>query len=269
MANDAPLPSECAISARQISKTYVHARVGAMQSSLREVLTSCVRRPWRLLPGFAGRGHTDDVPALAPLDLTVARGEKLGLVGRNGSGKSTLLRILARITPPSTGTALIRGRVGAILEVGTGFHPELTGYENIFLNGAILGLKRRFVQERLDQIVAFAEVADLLDLPVKRYSSGMYVRLAFAVAAHLDCDVLLVDEVLAVGDQAFREKCLARMEALVAAGRTLVFVSHDRALMQRFCDRCVLLDRGQLLCDGAPEAVYARYAALDREPPAA
>ncbi|MFW5752884.1 MAG: ABC transporter ATP-binding protein, partial [Planctomycetota bacterium] len=136
------------------------------------------------------------------------------------------------------------------------------GYENIFLNGAILGLKRRFIQERLDAIVGFAEVEDFLDLPVKRYSSGMYVRLAFAVAAHLDCDVLLIDEVLAVGDQAFREKCLQRMEDEVARGRTLVIVSHDGALMQRFCDRCVLLERGHKVCAGEPEEVYARYAAL-------
>jgi lipopolysaccharide transport system ATP-binding protein len=248
-----------AIVVEGISKTYRNVRVGSQDTSLREQFTALLR-PWRLFLG-AWRHHNrhNDVEALRPISFTVRPGEKLGILGRNGSGKSTLLKILARITVPTEGRAVIRGRVAAILEVGTGFHPELTGAENIFLNGAILGLKQRFVHEHFDEIVAFAELQDFLDLPVKRYSSGMYVRLAFAIAAHLESDVLLVDEVLAVGDESFREKCLAKLDAEVARGRTVLFVTHGVELVRRFCDRTLVLHRGMLEHDGDVETGIALY----------
>ena len=244
------MSGEQVIAVEGICKTYRNVRVGAQDTSLREQFTAFLK-PWRLFMGAARHGNwKNDVVALRPVSFAVGRGEKLGILGRNGSGKSTLLKILARITPPTEGTARITGRVAAILEVGTGFHPELTGHENIFLNGAILGLKKRFVQEHLEEIIEFSELQDFMDLPVKRYSSGMFVRLAFSVAAHLESDILLVDEVLAVGDEAFREKCLAKMDAAAAAGRTILFVTHSTDLVQRFCSRTVVLHRGELVHDG-------------------
>lgn len=253
------MEDDLAIVVDGIAKTYVNARVGGMESSLREAFTAAIRAPWRLLPGLRPHDHAEDVVALQPISFTVRRGEKLGIIGRNGSGKSTLLKILARITPPTAGRAEIRGRVASILEVGTGFHPDLTGYENIFLNGAILGMGRRQIREYLPDIIAFAELQDALDLPVKRYSSGMYVRLAFSVAAHLPCDVLLVDEVLAVGDGAFRSKCLEKMQSDVEAGRTVLFVSHDLELIRCFCDRVILLVGGSLHLDGSCAEGLSRY----------
>jgi lipopolysaccharide transport system ATP-binding protein len=202
---------------------------------------------------------SSDVVALQPVEFTVPAGQKLGILGTNGSGKSTLLKLLARISEPSSGEAFIRGRVAAILEVGTGFHPELTGAENVFLNGAILGLKRSFIMERMASITAFAELDDAMNLPVKRYSSGMYVRLAFAVAAHIDSDVLLIDEVLAVGDEGFREKCLEKMETEAASGRTIVFVTHDTQAVNRFCDRVIHLHKGVMDFDGQVSEGIARY----------
>jgi lipopolysaccharide transport system ATP-binding protein len=184
--------------------------------------------------------------ALKDVSFEVKRGEVVGVIGRNGAGKSTLLKVLSRITEPTSGVAEIHGRVGSLLEVGTGFHPELTGRENIYLNGAILGMKRVEIDRKFDEIVAFAEIEKFLDTPVKRYSSGMYVRLAFAVAAHLEPEILLVDEVLSVGDLSFQRKCLGKMGAVARAGRTVLFVSHNMAAIAEFCDRAVLLEKGRV-----------------------
>ena len=196
--------------------------------------------------------ETEDVIwALRDISFHLERGEVLGVVGRNGAGKSTLLKILSRVTEPTKGVAQMRGRVASLLEVGTGFHPDLTGRENVFLNGTMHGMSRREVAAKFDEIVAFAELEQFIDTPVKRYSSGMYVRLAFAVAAHLDPDVLLTDEVLAVGDAQFQEKCLGRMHDVASGGRTVVFVSHNRSAVSSLCTRAMWLDRGHLRSDGS------------------
>ncbi|MBK8021781.1 MAG: ABC transporter ATP-binding protein [Chloroflexi bacterium] len=200
-----------------------------------------------LLPGRRqGRVSRETFWALRDVSFEVKTGEVLGVIGRNGAGKSTLLKILSRITKPTTGYADIYGRVGSLLEVGTGFHPELTGRENIFLSGTILGMRRAEIQRRFDEIVAFAEVEQFLDTPVKRYSSGMYTRLAFAVAAHLDPEVLIVDEVLAVGDAAFQKKSLGKMGDVAKSGRTVLFVSHNMAAVEALCTQALLLERGQV-----------------------
>lgn len=207
------------------------------------------------------RSTESDVWALSDVSLSVNDGEILGIVGSNGAGKSTLLKILTRITEPTSGHGVVRGSVGSLLEVGTGFHPELTGRENVYLNGAILGLSRADIDRRFDEIVEFSGVRRFLETPVKRYSSGMYVRLAFAVAAHLDTDVLLIDEVLAVGDAAFQKKCLGRMSDIRSEGRTIVFVSHNMALVSSLCTRAVLLEAGRLVADGPVLDVVNRYQA--------
>jgi lipopolysaccharide transport system ATP-binding protein len=183
----------------------------------------------------------------------------VGIIGRNGAGKTTLLKILSRITEPTEGYAEVRGRVGSLLEVGTGFHPELTGRENIYLNGAILGMRKAEIDKKFDEIVAFAEVERFIDTPVKHYSSGMYVRLAFAVAAHLEPEILLVDEVLAVGDAAFQKKCLGKMEDVAKEGRTVLFVSHQMAAIENLCNRCLLVEGGRLIKDDVPSSVIAHY----------
>jgi lipopolysaccharide transport system ATP-binding protein len=198
--------------------------------------------------------------ALKELDLEVERGGMVGIIGRNGAGKSTLLKLLSRITEPTSGSIRLRGRVASLLEVGTGFHPELTGRENIFLNGAILGMSRREIKSRFDEIVDFSEVEKFLDTPVKRYSSGMYVRLAFAVAAHLEPEILIIDEVLAVGDAEFQKKCVGKMEnASSREGRTVLLVSHQLPLIQNLCSRCVLMDQGQIISDGPTDEVIGTY----------
>lgn len=197
--------------------------------------------------------------ALHDVNFEIAQGEKVGVVGRNGAGKSTLLKILSRITPPTLGRVTLNGRVASLLEVGTGFHPELTGRENIFLNGAILGMRRREIRTRFDQIVEFAEIERFLDTPVKRYSSGMYTRLAFAVAAHLDSDILLLDEVLAVGDALFQKKCLSRIDDLKSAGRTVLLVSHNMASIQSVCERAILLEQGGVVMDATVDQTVERY----------
>jgi lipopolysaccharide transport system ATP-binding protein len=197
--------------------------------------------------------------ALRDLDVTIERGEVVGLIGHNGAGKSTLLKILSRITEPSEGYADVTGRVGSLLEVGTGFHPELTGRENIFLNGAILGMRRSEINARFDEIVEFAEIERFLDTPVKRYSSGMSVRLAFAVAAHLEPEILLVDEVLAVGDASFQRKSLAKMTEVAKQGRTVIFVSHNLAIIQALCERVVLLEHGRVMADGPVRSTIDSY----------
>jgi lipopolysaccharide transport system ATP-binding protein len=214
--------------------------------ALRDILGDSLRGWGSRLRGRVGRATNEDFWALQDVSLTVAQDDRLGIIGRNGAGKSTLLKLLSRITAPSAGRILLKGRVGSLLEVGTGFHPELTGRENIFLNGAILGMKRAEIRRKFDEIVAFAEVEKFLDTPVKRYSSGMYVRLAFAVAAHLDTDILLVDEVLAVGDAQFQKKCLGKMEDITRQGRTILFVSHNMNAIGQICNRAIWLEQGRI-----------------------
>jgi ABC-2 type transport system ATP-binding protein/lipopolysaccharide transport system ATP-binding protein len=222
--------------------------------SLRESIAA------RVGSGLRSRaGERDELWSLRDVDLSVAEGEAIGVIGRNGAGKSTLLKILSRITEPTTGMSRTRGRVTSLLEVGTGFHPELTGRENVFLNGAILGMQRRQVAARFDEIVAFAGVERFIDTPVKRYSSGMYLRLAFAVAAHLDADIMVVDEVLAVGDAEFQARCLGRMELAGREGRTVVFVSHNLDAIARLCERSVWLDGGCVMVDGPSGDVVEAY----------
>jgi lipopolysaccharide transport system ATP-binding protein len=203
---------------------------------------------------------------LKDVSFEVKRGEVLGVIGRNGAGKSTLLKILSRITEPTEGRAVVHGRVGSLLEVGTGFHPELTGRENIYLNGAILGMKRAEIARRFDEMVAFAEVERFIDTPVKRYSSGMYLRLAFAVAAHLEPEILLVDEVLAVGDAAFQKKCLGRMSDVAREGRTVLFVSHNLPSIEKLCRRVVVIDGGRVTMQGDPVECISAYLGARTEP---
>src|SRR2546430_1994762 len=197
--------------------------------------------------------------ALQDVSFEVKQGEVLGIIGRNGAGKSTLLKILSQITAPTSGKIKVKGRIASLLEVGTGFHPELTGRENIFLNGAILGMTRAEIRRKFDEIVAFAEIEQFLDTPVKRYSSGMYVRLAFAVAAHLEPEILIVDEVLAVGDAEFQKKCLGKMEEVATQGRTVFVVSHQMTVVQRLCRLVLLLDQGMLAGHGDTEEIIAQY----------
>lgn len=204
-------------------------------------------------------GDAQYIWAIKDVSFEVQQGEVVGIIGRNGAGKSTLLKILSRITEPSQGYVEVHGRIGSLLEVGTGFHPELTGRENIYLNGAILGMKKREIRRKFDEIVAFAEVERFIDTPVKHYSSGMYVRLAFAVAAHLDPEILLVDEVLAVGDAPFQRKCLAKMQDAANEGRTILFISHNAESVQRLCQRCLWLGEGKLLMDREADVVVSEY----------
>lgn len=239
------------IECRELAKCYL---LGTSQTSLREALP---RLAGRLLG--RRRPERDSFWALRDVSFTVQAGEILGIIGHNGAGKSTILKLLSRVTRPTSGTVETRGRLAALIELGAGFHPDLTGRENIFLNGAILGLRRDEIRRRLDQIVAFAELEPFIDTPIKRYSSGMYVRLAFAIAAHVEADLLLVDEVLSVGDAAFQARCLAKMRELHAAGTTIVLISHDTWTVQRFCRRALLLSGGHLVADGDAEAVVERY----------
>jgi ABC-type polysaccharide/polyol phosphate transport system ATPase subunit len=201
----------------------------------------------------------EDFWALKDVSFEVPRGEALGIIGHNGAGKSTILKLLSRITTPSAGEIMINGRLSALIEVGSGFHPELTGRENIYLNGSILGMLRREITDKLESIVSFAELRQFIDTPVKRYSSGMYVRLGFSIAAHLNPDILLLDEVLAVGDAAFQAKCIQRITELKQGGTTIIFISHDLRAVQKLCDRVILLKRGQIEADGGPEETIALY----------
>jgi lipopolysaccharide transport system ATP-binding protein len=241
----------------QISKRYVlGTRVAGR--TLRDAIAGTVKDPLRRRE----RTRTERRPplwALRDVSLEVAQGDLLALIGRNGAGKSTLLKILARITEPTAGHARIRGRLGSLLEVGTGFHGELTGRENIYLNGAILGMRRREIERRFDEIVDFSEIERFLDTPLKRYSSGMTVRLAFSVAAHLEPEVLLVDEVLAVGDVGFQRKCIGKMSSVASEGRTVVFVSHNMAIIQSLCKRGILLEHGSVAVDAPIEETVAAY----------
>ena len=246
------------IDVRGISKAYRLGTIGA--TSLKDEM----QRLW----ARARHGRAQDSAgakefwALRDVSFDVQPGEVVGIIGKNGAGKSTLLKILSRITQQTSGEIRLRGRVASLLEVGTGFHPDLTGRENVFLNGAILGMTKAEIRRKLDEIVAFAEVEQFIDTPVKRYSSGMYVRLAFSVAAHLEPEILIVDEVLAVGDVAFQQKCLGKMGTAARTGRTILFVSHNLAAVQNLCRRAVLLEHGLLVADGPSEAIVPRYVAL-------
>ncbi|MFO0852005.1 MAG: ABC transporter ATP-binding protein [Gemmataceae bacterium] len=230
-----------------------------LRESLRDAAVDTVRRAGAVLRGQAAAAGQQDFWALKDVSFEVGRGEVVGVIGRNGAGKSTLLKILSRITEPSEGEARLRGRVGALLEVGTGFHPELTGRDNIYLNGALLGMGRADIRRRFDAIVDFAEMGQFIDTPVKHYSSGMYMRLAFAVAAHLEPEILVVDEVLAVGDVKFQKRCLDKMGAVSRDGRTVLFVSHNMQAVRNLCRRCVLLGGGRVQMDGPPGPVVAEY----------
>ncbi|MGI8721960.1 MAG: ABC transporter ATP-binding protein [Geodermatophilaceae bacterium] len=240
-----------------VSKRYRLGEDHGAGGSLREAISSLVRRR----NDGPGHGEREEIWSLRDVDLTVAAGESLGVVGRNGAGKSTLLKILTRITEPTSGVARTRGRVGALLEVGTGFHPELTGRENVYLNGAILGMGRQQIRRQYDAIVDFSGIERFLDTPVKRYSSGMYLRLAFAVAAHLQADIMVVDEILAVGDAEFQRKCLGKMAEVERGGRTVLFVSHNLDAILRLCPRSIWLERGRIVADGPTQDIIEAYLA--------
>lgn len=259
------------ITVEKLGKKYtLHHQQRESYTALRDVITNGVtslgkkllhpiRRPLHSVPCTLDPA-VEDFWALEDVSFEVQQGDRIGIIGRNGAGKSTLLKILSRITEPSTGSVRIKGRVASLLEVGTGFHPELTGRENIFLNGAILGMGRAEIRKKFDEIVAFAEIEKFLDTPVKRYSSGMYVRLAFAVAAHLEPEILVVDEVLAVGDAQFQKKCLGKMEEVSAKeGRTVLFVSHNMSAINRLCRSVLLLSSGRVVCQGETTEVISSY----------
>lgn len=260
--------SDLAIAVKNVSKIYKIGLKESLPDTFSSVLWSLISRPvknfrdlrsldtTRVDTGDLGKGF---IWALRDLSLEVRQGERLGIVGSNGAGKTTLLKILSRITEPTSGEVWLRGRVGSLLEVGVGFHPELTGRENVFLNGAILGMRRHEIDLRFDEIVSFAEIGQFIDTPVKRYSSGMYVRLAFAVAAHLETDILVVDEVLAVGDAAFQRRCLGKMSEVAAEGRTVLFVSHQLGLVRTLCERAVLIENGQVVFQDTAEKVVDHY----------
>jgi lipopolysaccharide transport system ATP-binding protein len=251
------------IKVENVSKVYA---IGGAEPylTLREGIMRAAAAPARIAKSiFGGNGGAGPatVTVLRDVGFEVAPGEVLGVVGRNGAGKSTLLKILSRVTDPTSGRVELYGRVASLLEVGTGFHPELTGRENIFLSGAILGMRRNEITRKFDEIVDFAEIEQFIDTPVKRYSSGMYVRLAFAVAAHLEPEILLVDEVLAVGDAAFQKRCLGKMGDVARVGRTIVFVSHNMAAIESLCGRCLLINDGVIAANGEPKEVVTRYLA--------
>ena len=259
--------SEFAIRCDGIGKQY---RIGQREPyrALRDALADAVTAPFRRVRAAIQRRNGDPgddtatIWALKDVGFEVKAGEVVGIIGRNGAGKSTLLKILSRITKPTCGSADIYGRVGSLLEVGTGFHPELTGRENVYLNGAILGMRKAEIAGKFDEIVAFAELEKFIDTPVKRYSSGMYVRLAFAVAAHLEPEILIVDEVLAVGDAQFQKKCLSKMQNVGKSGRTILLVSHNVALVEALCQRAILLEGGEVVARGSALQVTAEYNAM-------
>ncbi len=263
-----PRPAEpdrrVAIHAEGLGKSF---NIGALVDKHRtfgEAVTDLAKRPFRSFRDRAGLTG-QEFWALRDISFDVHQGEVVGLIGRNGAGKSTLLKTLARISEPTEGFAEIHGRVGSLLEVGTGFHPELTGRENIYLNGSILGMSRVEIDRKFDEIVEFAEVAKFIETPVKRYSSGMQMRLAFAVAANIEPEILLIDEVLAVGDAEFQRKCLGKMDEVASRGRTIVFVSHNMAAIQNLCSRCIMLEHGRLVEDGPTSAVIAAYLGSSKE----
>lgn len=255
--------SNIAIRAEKLGKEYAIGHVRNRYPTLRDSMIHALRSPWlrlqNVLRGQAAWAHQETFWALKDVSFEIAEGNVVGIIGRNGAGKSTLLKVLSRITDPTDGYAELHGRVGSLLEVGTGFHPELTGRENIYMNGAMLGMRQREIQNRFADIVAFSEVDKFLDTPVKHYSSGMYTRLAFAVAAHLNPEILIVDEVLAVGDAAFQKKCLGKMDAVSREGRTVLFVSHTMSTIQNLCKTCIWLDQGQVRRVGPTAEIVADY----------
>ena len=260
------MTSDLAIRVEGLEKKYLlHHQAGKHQyknyRALRDVLADSVQQGWKRLSGRGAKSEEtrEEFLALRDVSFDVKRGDAVAIVGRNGAGKSTLLKLLSRITSPSAGMIELEGRVASLLEVGTGFHPELTGRENIFLNGAIIGMSRAEIRRKFDQIVAFAEVEKFLDTPVKRYSSGMYVRLAFAVAAHLDSEILIVDEVLAVGDAEFQKKCLGKMNEARKTDRTVLFVSHNMAAVQQLCTSGIMLEKGTVVGRGPIDQVVNQY----------
>jgi lipopolysaccharide transport system ATP-binding protein len=256
------------IKVEKLSKRYLIGEAQHSYSTLRESLSNAVRAPFKRNANNSKEAG-NVFWALKDISFEVHPGEIVGIIGRNGAGKSTLLKLLSRITEPTTGRAELYGRVGSLLEVGTGFHPELTGRENIFLNGSILGMSQEEIASRFDEIVAFAEMEKFLDTPVKRYSSGMYMRLAFAVAAHLESEILVVDEVLAVGDAKFQKKCLDKMQDVGEHGRTVLFVSHNMSAVTRLCQRAILLDDGQVVKDDRSDRVASFYLRSGLASPAA
>src|SRR5438874_10772508 len=261
----AAAPADVAVRVDRLGKRYRVGRRDAYRT-LRETLTDAFVSPFRAAARALGGAATEDrgagtIWALRDVSFDVRRGEVVGVIGSNGAGKSTLLKILSRITEPTEGGADIHGRVASLLEVGTGFHPELTGRENLYLNAAILGVNRAETERKFDEIVEFAGVRTFVDTPVKHYSSGMQVRLAFAVAAHLEPEILIVDEVLAVGDIEFQRKCLGKMKAVAGSGRTVLFVSHNMPAVRALCSRAILLDAGRVVLNGSTEDVVARYLA--------
>ncbi len=261
--------TDIVIRAESLGKCYTLGRRSSTSyRTLRESIVDTVKRPWQQWRGGAKATGNDsggaEFWALRDVSFEIARGEVVGIIGRNGAGKSTLLKVLSRITEPTEGRISLQGRVASLLEVGTGFHPELTGRENVYLNGAILGMQRAEIKAKFDEIVAFAEVEKFLDTPVKRYSSGMYVRLAFSVAAHLEPEILVVDEVLAVGDAEFQKKCLGKMQDVaLGAGRTVLFVSHNMGAITQLCNKAIYLDQGRVIRQGEVNEVTTYY--LDRD----
>jgi lipopolysaccharide transport system ATP-binding protein len=255
---------DVAIRVENIGKRF---RIGQTvgYGSLRDTLTGLFQRTIGRAYSQSKTAH-ENIWALKDVSFEVKRGEAVGVIGRNGSGKSTLLKILSRITSPTEGYAEIRGRAGSLLEVGTGFHPELSGRENIYLNGAVLGMRKTDIDRKMEAIVTFSEIGEFLDTPVKRYSSGMYVRLAFAVAAHMEPDILLVDEVLAVGDAAFQKKCLGKMDEVTRQGRTVLFVSHSAAAVEALCPRAIWLDAGHVRHDSASHEALSIYMGAHADP---
>ncbi len=247
--------SELSIRAENLSKQYVIGQLRGGRALLRDEVAGTLRA----LVTRTERVRREPFWALRDVSFDVAEGEVVGIIGRNGAGKSTLLKILSRITEPTSGYADLRGRVASLLEVGTGFHPELTGRENVYLNGGILGMSRREIASKFDEIIEFAGVEKFVDTPVKRYSSGMYVRLAFSVAAFLDPDILIIDEVLSVGDAAFQRRSLSKMEDVARAGRTVLFVSHSMQSVRSLCERAILIDAGRVVDDGDTESIVRRY----------
>lgn len=263
--------SDIAIKVENLSKSYLighNAAQSERYTALRDVIAHNAKNLARKTRDmFQGKAivqgdEVEEFWALKDINFEIKQGDRVGIIGRNGAGKSTLLKILSRITEPTAGRISISGRVASLLEVGTGFHPELTGRENIFLNGAILGMSRKEIQRKFDEIVDFAEVEKFLDTPVKRYSSGMYVRLAFAVAAHLEPEVLIVDEVLAVGDAQFQKKCLGKMEDVSSQGRTILFVSHNMGALLNLCNKAILLNHGEMVSQGQADSIVKQYIAL-------
>ncbi len=254
-----------AIRATGLSKRYRIPGVKQRHDTLADQLAAGTRSLLRRCAGRCLPADTGEFDALRELSFAIEQGELVGIVGHNGAGKSTLLKILSRITPPSAGSAELYGRVGSLLEVGTGFHPELSGRENIYLNGAVLGMRKEEIKRQFDDIVAFSGVERFLEMPVKRYSSGMYVRLAFAVAAHLEPEILLVDEVLAVGDLAFQKKCLGKIGSVARGGRTVIFISHNMTAVNSLCNRVIWLEKGRIVDDGPAARVVAAYMAAATE----